>query len=166
MSMNIYPITQTKDSCQNYKVKINGQSAPLNTARVSAFPFNRRWPGHQRDKEQTELINFLSFSSDEAVTFEITPEIPFEEVKIRPFSLGITPEIKNGKITFTLEKPAYFTVEPYGRTGALHIFADPVSRYDIDYKDPNVLYFGAGEHDEGAVVYACVSSIDAENIKS
>lgn len=180
MSMNIYPITQTKDSCQNYKVKINGQSAPLNTARVSAFPFNRRWPGHQRDKEQTELINFLSFSSDEAVTFEITPEIPFEEVKIRPLSLGITPEIKNGKITFTLEKPAYFTVEPYGRTGALHIFADPVSRYDIDYKDPNVLYFGAGEHDigeiklksnqtlfidEGAVVYACVSSIDAENIK-
>lgn len=180
MSINIYPVTQTKDSCQNYEVKINGHSVPLDTARVSAVPFNRRWPGHQRGKEQTELINFLSFSFDEAVTFEITPETPFEEVKIRPLSLGITPEIKDGKITFTLEKPAYFTVEPFGRNNALHIFADPMPCYDIDYKDPNVLYFEAGEHDvgeiklesnqtlfidEGAVVYACVSSIDAENIK-
>lgn len=180
MSINIYPITQTKDSCQNYKVKINGQSVPLDTARVSAVPFNRRWPGHQRGKEQSELINFLSLSSDEAVTFEITPETPFEEAKIRPLSLGITPEIKDGRITFTLKKPAYFTVEPYGRMGALHIFADPMPCYDIDYKDPNVLYFGAGEHnvgeiklesnqtlfiDEGAVVYACIHAIDAENIK-
>lgn len=180
MSINIYPITQTKENCQNYKVKINGQSVPLDTARVSAVPFNRRWPGHQRDKEQTELINFLSLGLDEAVTFEITPEMPFEEVKIRPLSLGITPKIKNGRISFTLKKPAYFTVEPYGRMGALHIFADPMPCYDIDYKDPNVLYFGEGEHDvgeiklesnqtlfidEGAVVYACIHAIDAENIK-
>lgn len=180
MSIHIYSVTKTKDDRQNYKVKINGRSVPLDTARVSAVPFNRRWPGHQRDKEQTELINFLSLSLDEPVTFEITPETPFEEVKIRPLSLGITPKIKDGKITFTLKKTAYFTIEPYGRMGALHIFADPMPCYDIDHNDPGVLYFGAGEHDvgeielksnqtlfidEGAVVYACIHAIDAENIK-
>lgn len=180
MSINIYPLTRTDDCCQNYEVKVNGQLAALDTARVSAVPFNRRWPGHQRSKDQTELINFLSLALDEAVTFEITPQKPFEEAVIRPLSLGITPEIKDGKITFTLEKPAYFTVEPYGRNNALHIFADPISDYNIDINSENVIYFGAGEHDagfislksnqtlfidEGAVVYACVRAIDAENIK-
>lgn len=180
MSLKIYPVTKTEDCCQNYKIKVNGQSVPLDTARVSAVPFNRRWPGHQREKNQTELINFLSLATDESVTLEITPIKPFDTAVIRPLSLGITPEIKNGKITFTLEKPAYFTVEPYGRTDALHIFADPTTCFDVDLTDPNVIYFGAGEHDvgeislksnqtlfidEGAVVYACVNAIDAENIK-
>ena len=180
MSINIYPITKTKDCCQDYEVKVNGQVVALDTARVSAVPFNRRWPGHQRGKEQTELINFLSLALDEAVTFKITPNKPFENVMIRPLSLGITPEIKDGKISFTLEKPAYFTVEPFGRNNALHIFADPMPCYNIDYKDQNVIYFGAGEHDvgeiklksnqtlfidEGAVVYGCVRAIDAENIR-
>lgn len=180
MAIYIYPVEKTQNVCRDYKVKVNGKEAELNTARVSAVPFNRRWPGHQRGKEQTELINFLSLSMDEEITFEITPERDFENVIIRPQSLGITPEIKNGTIRFTLERPAYFTVEPYGRNNALHIFADPLSSYNIDFNDSNVLYFGAGEHDvgeiklesnqtlfidEGAVVYACVKAIDAENIK-
>ncbi len=180
MSINIYPVTKIKDCCQDYRVKVNGQPVALDTARVSAVPFNRRWPGHQRGKDQTELVNFLSLSLDEAVTFEIIPNKSFENVIIRPLSLGISPEINEGKITFTLEKPAYFTVEPYGRNNALHIFADPINSYDTYKNSDDVIYFGAGEHDvgeiilksnqtlfidEGAVVYACVSAIDAENIK-
>jgi len=180
MSINIYPVTKTEECCQDYTVKVNGQVVTLDTARVSAVPFNRRWPGHQRSKEQTELVNFLSLSSDEALTFEITPRKPFEDVVIRPLPLGISPEIKDDKIIFTLDQPAYFTVEPYGRNNALHIFVDPMPCYDIDYQDPNVIYYGAGKHDigeitlksnqtlfidEGAIVYACVNAIDAENIK-
>ena len=150
------------------------------TARVSAFPFNRRWPGHQRQLDQTEIIQFLSLETDEPLSFEITPAFQFENVKIRPKSLGITPVIENGTIKFTLDKPAYFTVEPCGRNRALHVFADPIAQYEIDKNDPNVIYFGKGEHDvglielesnqtlfidEGAVVYACIHAIDAENIK-
>ena len=112
--------------------------------------------------------------------FEITPLEPFEKVEIRPASLGIVPEINDGVISFTLEKPAYFTVEPYSRHNALHIFADSVACYDVDLNDENTIYFAKGFHevgnielksnqtffiDEGAVVYACVTAIDAENIK-
>jgi len=180
MAINIYPVQETENICEQYKVKVNGKIVQLDTARVSAMPLNRRWPGHQREKSQTELVNFLSLATDEAVTFEITPQKPFEDVIIRPLSLGIIPQINDGTITFTLEKPAYFTVEPFGRSNALHIFADPMPCYNIDYNDPNVIYYGAGEHnvgeiilkdnqtlfiDEGAVVYACISSIDAQNIK-
>lgn len=180
MSVNIYPVVKTADVCNDYEVRINGKIVDLNTARVSAVPFNRRWPGHQRQKSQTELVNFLSYEADEKVTFEITPKDPFDDVVIRPLSSGIKPEIKNGTITFSLEKPAFVTVEPYGIHRALHIFGDPVSSYDVDFDDENVLYFGKGEHDEGvielksnqtlfidegAVVYACVHAIDAENIR-
>ena len=118
MSYRIYPIIPTEMTSDDYRVKINGKEVSLDTARVSAVPFNRRWPGHQRQIEQSEIVQFLSLSTDEPLTFEITPKEPFKEVKIRPKSLGIVPEIADGKIVFTLEKPAYFTVEPYGRSHA------------------------------------------------
>ena len=179
MALNIYPVTQTELAYKDYDIKINGIAATPDVARVSAVPFNRRWPGHQRQLEQTELINFLSLSTDEPLHFEITPHQPFEDVVIRPSSLGITPDIKDGVISFAIERPAYFTVEPFGRHNALHIFADPLSDYSVDANDENIIYFGKGEHDvgeinlksnqtlfidEGAVVYACINAIDAENI--
>jgi len=167
-------------SCDDYRVCVNGKEVEANTARVSAMPFNRRWPGHQRQLDQSEIIQFLSLATDEPLSFEITPREPFESVKIRPASLGIVPTVENGSIRFTLDKPAYFTVEPYGRNRALHVFADPVYDYGVRANDPDVIYFGEGEHDagfielksgqtlfldEGAVVYACVRAMDAENIK-
>lgn len=176
----LYPVTETENKCNDYIVKINGETVALDTARVSKVPFNRRWPGHQRSLDQTELINFLSLATDEELHFEITPKKPFEKVEIRPRSLGIIPETEGGTIKFTLKNPSYFTVEPYGRESALHIFADKMPDYDIDINSEDVIYFGKGEHDagfitlksnqtlfidEGAVVYACVRAMDAENIK-
>jgi len=63
MAINLYPVTKTGDCCADYEVRVNGQPVELNTARVSAVPLNRRWPGHQREREQSELINFLSLSA-------------------------------------------------------------------------------------------------------
>ena len=181
MSYKTYPVTETALKCNSYTVSINGKEVTLDSARVSAFPFNRRWPGHQRSLDQTELVNFLSLETDEPLFFEITPTVPFEKVEIRPRSLGITPEVKDGRISFTLPRAAYFTVEPYGRHNALHIFADPVSDYScIDRESNDVIYYGRGEHDvgmihlstgqtlfidEGAVVYACIRAYDADNIR-
>ncbi len=181
MSFKVYPVIDTDINCDDYTVKVNGEKIELNTARVSAFPINRRWPGHQRQIEQSELINFASLSVWDAVEFEIIPKEPFQKVEIRPASLGIKPTVtEDGRILFTLPRSAYFTVEPYGRNKALHIFADSTKDYIIDKSDENVLYYGAGEHDvgqielksnqtlfidEGAVVYACVTATDADNIK-
>ena len=152
MSYKIYPVTETQLNYDAYEIKVNGKKVTPDTARVSAVPFNRRWPGHQRSIDQTELINFLSLETDEALTFEIKPKKAFEKVVIRPVSLGITPEItKDGTIKFTLKNAAYFTVEPYGRNNALHIFADPMPEYKIDPNGDDVIYFGAGEHDAGMI---------------
>ena len=42
MSFKLYPLTEVEYSVENYKIKVNGISAKPNTARVSAFPYNRR----------------------------------------------------------------------------------------------------------------------------
>ena len=182
MSYRIYPVTKVAPVCEDYIVKVGGVCIDTNTARVSAVPFNRRWPGHQRDISQSEPIQFVSLATDEALDFEITPTGDFDpaKLKIRPQSLGIKPTVENGVIRFTLPRAAYFTVEPYGRNRALHIFADPMPAYDVDKNDENVIYFGAGEHDaglielksnqtlfldEGAVVYANVRAEDADNVR-
>lgn len=182
MSFKIYPVTQTELLCTDYTVTVNGVKADLNSARVSAVPFNRRWPGYQRDISQTELVNFLSLATDEPLTIAVTPNLPFDEEKVvvRPQSLGIKPECRDGKITFTLPGASYCTVEPFGRNHALHIFADPVKDYGIDIHDENVLYFGPGEHaadmiemksnqtlflDEGCVLHAHIHAIDCDNIR-
>ena len=69
MSYRIYPVVHTHPLCNDYRVFVNGEEVGLNTARVSAVPFNRRWPGHQRQTDQTEMIQFLSLASDEPLTF-------------------------------------------------------------------------------------------------
>ncbi len=181
MSIHIYPVSTESCIVNGYAVRINGIPVPTDCARVSAIPYNRRWPGHQRTLDQTEIIQFLSFSTDEAVTVELTLPEPSDHVVIRPRSLGITPEITaDGMVRFTLPHAAYCTVEPYGRHNAFHIFADSPETVLPSLDNPDVLRFGPGIHDvgqielhsgqtlyleEGAVVYACVTAIDAENIR-
>lgn len=181
MSCKVYPVTNTSLKCTDYEVYVNGEKAELNTARVSAYPFNRRWPGHQRQIEQTELINFLSMQSDEEIELKIIPKFPSFTTRIRPRDLEVKAKTDaNGVITIRVNGTVQFTVEPYGRNRALHVFIDPVYEYNVNKADKNVLYYGAGEHDvgdiylqsgqtlfidEGAVVYATVYSLHTENIK-
>lgn len=179
MSAKLYPVSQTYLSCTDYTVTVDGIAAQLDTARESAVPFNRRWPGYQRAIDQTGLHNFLSLEVSGPTEFSVTPTAPFdpEQVVIRPRSLGITPRIENGTISFTLPRAACFTVEAYGRQKALHIFADPPAVHTPKEGD---LYFGPGEHqvgliemqpnqtvfiDAGAVVYGRIHAIDCPNIK-
>ena len=178
--VKVYKVTKTELFCEDYSVKINGKKAELNTARVSAHPLNRRWPGHQRGIEQSELVNFLSFAADEPIVIEIEPSQSFESFAVRPLESSAKAKREGEKIILNIDKAGYYTVEPYGRSRALHIFVDEQADFGIDKNDPNVIYFGEGEHDvgdielksgqtlfidEGAVVYATVFANDAENIK-
>ncbi len=179
--IKIYPVIKTETECDDYEVYVNGKRVRLDTARVSAYPFNRRWPGHQRQTEQTELINFLSFGFDEPIELTIKPKDAFYTASIRPHDFDGSAEIfPCEKITVKLNKPQYITVEPFGRQKALHIFADGIKDYGVNKTAEDVIYYGAGEHDvgtinlksgqtlfidEGAVVYTTVNIFHAENVK-
>ena len=125
MSYKVYGVTKTQLSHDGYKVKINGESVDVDTARVSTVPFNRRWPGHQRQIEQTELVNFLSMEADEEVELRIIPKMPSLSLRIRPRNLEAQATIDaNGVITVRVGKACQFTVEPYGKSRALQsVFA-------------------------------------------
>ncbi len=180
MSLKFYPIPQGEALSCLYEFSINGQNMPLHEAFVSAYPFNRRWPGHQRSFDQAEPVAYISFAMDEPVKITVKPLRAFAEAVVRPLSKGIVPKVNDDTITFTLTQAGGYTLELDGYHNALHIIADPIKTYNVDFTGENVLYYGAGVHDagmitlksnqtlfidEGAVLYTTIHSEDAENIK-
>ena len=177
MAYHVYPFADAEKTGTGFLVKLDGEKIDLHTALVSAYPFNRRWPGHQRDISQAEEISFAAFEMSGSVEVSIKPDFDFEEVVIRPLSKNIQYKNIDGEIVFNLPEPMYITVEFTGRNNALHIFADPEKKYEA-FGD--VIYYGTGIHDvgqielkanqtlfidEGAVVYACIKATDADNIR-
>ena len=80
-----------------YTVYMDGTLQTVHECRVSAVPFNRSWPGHQRTLDQTETAYFVNCEMPDAakpVTFEIACSRNLNEVIVRPAELGI--EVKAG----------------------------------------------------------------------
>ncbi len=180
MMSRVYPITVGEPQSSAFQVAVDGASVPILLARVSSVPFNRRWPGHQRPLDQTELATFALFETDGPAEIAVRPLRAFEKVMVRPLSRGVRPVVEEGVIRFTIPGPGQYTVELDGYHEALHLFADPVRQYEVNQDDPDVIYYGCGLHDvglielkpgqtlfidEGAVVFARVYARDADNIR-
>lgn len=97
-------------------------------------------------------VNFGSFfiSDDTSAEVMVEPEFSFTSVKILPVMLGITPQVTNGKIRFTVSKtPVHITLifdDNYVSGNVLHLFADTIKQYTPSEID-EVMYFPAGFHD-------------------
>ena len=179
-SLDIYSVPKGEELVKDFEMQVEGKEVPLHYARVSAYPINRRWPGHQRPLEQTELASFASFSITRSVNVTLTSTKEFKEVVIRPLSKKITPKVEGQKITFTLPKSGQYTVELDGPHNALHIFADEQKDFNVNFNNPKLRYFGPGLHevgniilhddeilfiDAGAIVFGQVLAQNANNIK-
>lgn len=180
MIARVYPAPEGITLSEDFLCRIDGQNAPVRPCRVSAVPFNRRWPGHQRQIEQSETAHFVSFEMSAPVTVKVRPDRAFESAVVRPLSRKVKPRIENGVIEFTLPSAGGYSLEMDGYHRNLHLFADPPRKYEADFDDPNTLYFGPGLHDigilrlkdgqtvfldEGAVVYGCIHAEDCGNIR-
>lgn len=171
----------------DYRVSVNGESAPVWSCRVSAIPFNRVWPGYQRDLSQTELAGFVTWETDEAETSVVVECLRgdvtnLDDVVVRPLSLGIKPVLDPEKKTVSFNVPATspVVVEINGFHNALHLLPFPVYERPADLNAPNLRYFGPGVHnagsievksgdevfiDAGAVVYGGVHGTNVENVR-
>ncbi len=176
----VYPISLGEAQSSAWRVFVDGEAAPVRMARVSAWPINRRWPGHQRSVEETEIAGFVQFETDGPAEIRVTPRRLGQSVTVRPLSRGVTPRVEGGDILFTLPGPGQYTLEMDGSHRALHLFADPVTSFPVDPKDPSVIYFSRGVHtpgairlasgqtlylDEGALVYGRIEATDAHDIR-
>ncbi len=163
---------------KDYRVFVNGEEIPVYTCRISKYPFNRPWPGHQREINQTELASFVNIVSDEEIKVEVIINKDYENVMIRPYSKGISHEECDGKISFALKQEGQFVLATDNFHNCLYIF----NSRPIECPKPETVtyYFGAGIHmpgkivlndnesvyvDKDALVFGCVFAENAKNIR-
>jgi len=177
----IYPVPacETRNGA-GYAVTVDGQAAPVSEVRNSAMPVNIRWPGHQRELDQSEIDGMVRFATEGAATLAVTAPRDFASVLVRPHAKNVKVSVKGRTATFTIPGPGHYSVEFDGCHRNLHVFADPPVDCKPDEKAPGVIYFGPGEHnpglitlktgdtlylDEGAVVFGRVVARDADDIR-
>lgn len=180
MAARIYPVPKEIPVTDDFLCQMDGEKAPVQLCRVSAVPFNRRWPGHQRQIEQSEIAYFTSFEMTAPVMVRVRPSRTFDSVVVRPLSKQVHPQVENGVITFSLPSPGGYSLEMDDYHHNLHLFADPPRKYAVDVHDRRILYFPPGCHDigilrledgqtvfldEGAVVYGCIHATDCRGIR-
>lgn len=168
--MRIYPLPQGETAAP-ISITADGVPLPVSLCYVSAYPYNRRWPGHQRTPDQREEAYFARLSGEGPITFRYTPTRAFSVCTVRPLSAKVSPVVKDGTVTFTLPHAGGYSVELDGLHNALHLFVDPPMDYNVSPSAEGIHYFGAGVHrigtlhlkddetiyiDEGAVVYGSI----------
>ena len=162
----------------DFEASINGLPCEVRECRVSAIPFNRPWPGRQRQFEQSESAGFISFSADETVEIRVKRKKSFEKAIVRPLSKNVVTKIEGDEVIFTLEKHGNYVLEFGDTHNVLHIFFNEIKEYP-HAKDAN-LYFGPGMHfpgvinlrdndriyiDSEAVVFGSIFARGAKNVK-
>ncbi len=161
-----------------YIVFVNGREVPVYTCRISKFPFNTVWPGHQRPFDQSEEASFVNLTSNEELSVEILTNVSCDRVLIKPFSNGIAHTFEDGKVRFTLKENGSYVVQFGSYHQTLYIFnAKPIP---APSPDEVTHYFGPGIHfpgkltlnsnesvyvDKDALVYGCIYAKGAENIR-
>ena len=96
---------------EDYRVFVNGDEIPVYTCRISKFPFNTVWPGHQRPFEQSEAASFVNIVSDEEIKLEVISNIDHKRVLIKPYSKNIEHSENDGRITFSLKENGQYVLE-------------------------------------------------------
>ena len=142
----VYSVPKEERIYDGYAVEVDGEKAPVSEVRCSAMPFNRRWPGRQRQIEQTELCGMVRFALDGKATVRVTAAKDFKDVKIRPLSRNVVFRREGRTVAFDISKPGGYSVEFDGYHNNLHVFADAAKKYEFP---PDVLRFGPGVHDVG-----------------
>ncbi|MBQ9921670.1 MAG: hypothetical protein IJO52_05755, partial [Clostridia bacterium] len=133
----------------HYEVFLNGEEVPVYTCRISKMPFNRPWPGHQREINQTEIASFVNIVSDEKVDIKVRVKIKHEKVSIRPYSKNILYEADGEYVSFCLEKQEQLVLCGDDLHNCLYIFnTKPV---ECEVPKSVTHYFGPGVHMAGKI---------------
>ena len=142
----------------DFSVTVDGVPCQVRLCRESALPFNRCWPGFQRQIDQTELAGFVSFTSDKAVKVcvENMKGTGTAPVVVRPLSRKVASSVNGGKIEFRLSEPGQYVLENGSRHCPLYIFFDPPRQNDGAKAK---WHFGPGVHFPGTIALSDGDSV-------
>lgn len=152
------------DAAPSCRVWMNGQE--VTAIYETAVSHQRYWTAEPALTTTPVAIATCEGRCDVEIEFL---NVQVESAVVRPLALGIEPEIRNGRVCFTLEKPGNLTIEYNGQVqGALHLFVDEPDADKPDENTPRVRYYGPGVYrdviitprsneliylDEGCVIY-------------
>ena len=122
----------------------SGVPLAFEPCRVSAFPFNRVWEGHQRSVDQTKEAWFVNFDVAQAGVLSLKTDVG--GFRIRPLSRMKDARQSGDRLEIPINAPCQFVVETGGTE--VHVFANPPFRH---VPVPGELYFGPGVHDAGVI---------------
>ena len=169
-----------EQSAEEVRVTIGGKSAPVQTAYVSAYPINCRWPGHQRPEYQRDLSYFVRFEADEDAEIVVKWKNPVRSAVLKPRSSGQVLSVCGDEIRFVSKETGGSVLVLDGFRHTIHFFRDVPQKNAQKPEGETVLYFGPGVHDigimqlqsgqtvyidEAAVVYGGFHAENAENIR-
>lgn len=152
------------DAAPTCRVWLNGQK--VTNVYETAVCHQRYWTAEPTLSTTPVAIASCSFPCE--VEIELL-NAQLESAVVRPLALGIEPDLRNGRVCFSLNEPANLTVEYNGQVqGALHLFVDAPDADKPNENTPKVRYFGPGVYrdviitprsnetiylDEGCVIY-------------
>ncbi len=128
---------------------------------------------------EMEDLNVAGFSCSGPLTITITASEDIKSFLIRPKSRGIEASLKGRDLTFTIPGPQKLYIE-INELPHLAVFASPLEVNPPKEGDPEVVYFGPGNHNPekitlqsnqtiyiagGAIVNADVTGKDLRNVK-
>jgi len=125
-----------------YQVLVNGQPVKL-------YQANTWDPGYVPSYGGPYW--FCSFDIAGATSVEVTTTKPLNKLEVLPESKGVVPSVSGQKINLRIDKPMQLVVETDGKNGPLMLFANPPEVNVPKEGDPNVIYYGPGEHNAGAI---------------
>jgi putative transmembrane protein len=99
-------------------------------------------------KHHVEHASMATFDFSEKVEITVTyNKGKIDSARVRPLSYDIPFTIEGNTLQFSLEKPANLSVEVNGDIfHNLHLFANPLDTFEVDKKNPDLIYFGPGIH--------------------
>ncbi len=176
-----WPVGYTHEipASSDYRVFVNGTEIPVYSCRISAYPFNSFWPGHQRDIRQSTPVSFVNLVTDEAVEIAVEPltKTAYRKIMLKPYAKKVQPVVKDGKIVFTLKENGSYVLEQDDYFGLLYIFnnkpvpcEDPAKvtyYFDKGIHFPGKITLRSGESvyvDKDAYVYGCIYAENAEDL--
>ena len=180
MKLYNFPEKYEKKS-EDYEILCEGKRVGAYACRVSAHPFNRVWPGKQRDISQTEGAAYVMLGNDGETRLEITPKTPFQRVAVRPAAKGAGIAVCGGTVSVTFPSAGQYTVEFDDCHHTLMVFIDPEKDLSAWRAGEDVLYFAPGVHyaderillesgqtvflDEGCVLYGSLNAVDQRDVR-
>ncbi len=132
-----------------YKVLVNGIITEPEKITVSAHPFNRIWPGKQRDPAQSESAYMLRVFGEGELKIEIETDFPILDAVVRPLSKNIPIEIAHQRVCISIPRNGKYSIEIGGRQYAIHLLYQKST--DGTELPPPTYHFGAGHHYVGLI---------------